>query len=266
MKKDYWIVIITIVLIGTIFSYYRNNTNIKSFVKVISNSEVDNYIGVNGYSGYNYGEPRDVPTKIDTGGFDLKKYNLDKDIVAEFDFKDQNVFLLIKRSYIGNTTEETNTIFVLNRDTYFIEEYPAPLTSAWSATNFSQVGNNLFVRIFHRVDMSKPFQPEDDNYYIFNVEKRRYEKLELDYSDIGYTVHSNFYVLANPNSGENFAVVYCNKKGFDDCGGFGVAISNSHYLKKAINIKHPFTIGWKDDNLFVKKDNKVYLINPLEIK
>lgn len=264
MKKIF--VVVGIVIVFVIFLYYKNYTQIKSFVRVITGPESEAYVGVNGYSGYDYNEVKIVPPKIDTKGFNLAKYNLDKDVVAEFDFTDKNLFVLIKRSYIGNTTEEQNTIFILNKNNHSIEEYPAPLTSAWSATHISKVGDNLFVRIFHRVDWSNPYQPEDNNYYIFNIKKRQYEKLELDYSDIGHTVHSNFYVLTNPNNSAYFAVGYCNKKGFDDCGGFGVALSDSHYLKKVMDVKMPFTIGWKDNNLFIKKDGKVYLTNPSEVK
>jgi hypothetical protein len=86
----------------------------------------------------------------------------------------------------------------------------------------------------------------------------------VDYEDMG-NIWYRFYVLQSPDDPNTFAVGYCDKNGFDDCARFAVAISDSHYLKKVLNIKMPFTIGWKNGDLFVKKDSKVYLVDPQEV-
>ena len=244
--------------------FYTDRT--KPFVKVISGSEVENYAGVSGYQGYDYGEKKEVQ-EIDTSPFDLAKHNLDEGIVGEFDFKEQNLVALIQRSYGESPREELNTIVILNKNTGQIEKYPAPLNSTWSTTHIAQVGDNIFLKIFQRVDMSRPYQPQDNNYYIFNVAKRQYERLQIDYDDIGYTDGRNFYILPNPNDNSKFAIGYCNtKRGINDCPRYGVAISDSIYIKKVMDVKMPFTIGWKDDNLFIKKDDKVYLVSSEEVK
>ena len=264
MKK--YLIVIGIVLLAIVGYYCFSSSTLvrgistKPFVKVLPDSESQYYAGTNGYG--MSGDFREESVPIDPDIYDVSKYAFSRSYNASgprgFDFTKQNAYAFVYTYDNGKTITVQNSIVVIDKSTKKVNEYFFPGTS--DETYTAKVGDNIFVEYLHRLDYSRQPNLSDYKFYIFNVADRKFEPLTMD-PDFG-SIWYKFYVIPNPNNGNIFGIGYCDKEGYDDCAEFAVAWSDSHVVKTAIRVQMPFTVGWKDGNLFVKKDDKVYLVNP----
>lgn len=263
--RKYLILIGTLLLVIIGYYYFSNSTlirgiSVKPFVQILPDSESQSYTGINGYGMFSDFQEKLVP--IDPDIYDVGKYKFPRSYNASgprgLDFPKQNAYAFVYTYDSGKTITVQNSIVVIDKSTKKVSEYFFPDTS--DETRTAKVGDNIFVEYLHRLDYTRHPNLSDYKFYIFNITDRKFEPLMVD-QDFG-SIWYNFYVVPNPNNGNVFGIGYCSKQGWDDCAEFSVAISDSHFVKTAIRVKMPFTVGWKDDNLFVKKDNKVYLVNP----
>jgi hypothetical protein len=213
-----------------------------------------------------FGDFQDKSVPIDPDIYDVSKYTFPRSYNASgprgLDFPKQNAYAFVYTYDNGKTITVQNSIVVIDKLTKKVNEYYFPDTS--DETHTAQVGDNIFVEYLHRSDYTRRPNLSDYKFYIFNIADRKFELLKVD-PDFG-SIWYKFYVIPNPNDGNIFGIGYCDKEGYDDCAEFSVAISDSHVIKTAIRVQMPFTVGWNDGDLFVKKDSKVYLINPNKIQ
>jgi hypothetical protein len=263
MKK--YLIIIGLLLFAIIGYYYFSSSTLfhgistKSFVKILPDSESQFYTGIDGYGTFFDFQQESVP--IDPDIYDISKYKFPSG-PRGLDFPKQNAYAFVYTYDIDKTITVQNSIVVIDKSTKKVNEYFFPSTS--DRTYTAKVGDNIFVMYLHRLDYTRRPNLSDYQFYIFNIADRKFYPLVVD-QDFG-SIWYQFYVIPNPNNGNIFGIGYCSKQGWDDCAEFSVAISDSHVIKTAIRVRMPFTIGWKDDNLFVKKDNKVYLVNPNKLQ